>query len=158
MPRHDTFNDMNRKVNAMMKPAMIMVVALGLTCVPDVPAGENQAQAAAAASASGGYFDGVVGNHAYLVNISCSDLEQDYFRFLSDRTDAADSNGDGVIISGVQNGGEFALTIVDNGETYSTGRLENFSKNPNGATGSGTLHQDNSTLRFEGHFSVVCQR
>jgi len=105
-----------------------------------------------------GYFDGVVGDHAYLVNVSCSDLEQDYFRFLSDRTDAADSNGDGVIISGMQNGDKFVLTVINNGETFSTGRLENFKKNPAGATGSGRLYQDNSTGYLDSHFTVVCKR
>jgi len=149
---------MNPKVTTMMKLAMIMVFALGLMWFADVPAEENQAQAGASASPSGGYFDGVLGDHAYLVNINCSDLDQDYFRFLSDRTDSADSNGDGVIISGMQNGEKFILTIVDNGVTFSTGRLENFKKNPKGATGSGTLYQANSNASSEGHFIVVCQR
>jgi len=136
----------------MMKVTMTTVFALALACALDAAAEEAQSQQAAA----GSYFDGVVGDHAYLVNVRCRDLEQDYFRFLSDRTDAADSNGDGVIISGMQDGGKFILTVVDNGVKLSTGRLENFTKNPNGATGSGTLHQDGSTASLEGHFTVVC--
>jgi len=115
-------------------------------------------QPAAAAEPSGtGYFDGVVGDHAFLVNVSCSDLDKDYFRFLSDRTDAADSDGDGVIISGMQSGDKFVFTIVNNGEKLSTGRLENFKKNADGATGSGRLYRDNSTGYLETHFTVVCR-
>ncbi len=133
----------------MKKLTTILIPALGLfgisAAMADQPSGT-------------GYFDGVVGDHAFLVNVDCSDLEQDYFRFLSDRTDAADSNGDGVIISGMQNGDKFVLTVVNNGETFSTGRLENFKKNATGATGSGRLYQDNSTGYLETHFTVVCKR
>jgi len=113
---------------------------------------------AANGQAGTGYFDGVVGDHAFLVNIDCSNLEQDYFSFLSDRTDAADSNGDGVIISGMQNGDKFSLTVINNGESFSTGRLENFKKNATGATGSGRLYKDNSTTILESHFIAVCKR
>lgn len=134
----------------MTKLATKLILALGpvlglSTAMADQPSGA-------------GYFDGVVGDHAFLVNVSCSDLEQDYFRFLSDRTDAADSDGDGVIISGMQNGQKFVLSVTNNGETFSTGRLENFMKNASGATGSGRLYQDNSTGYLETHFTVVCKR
>lgn len=143
-------NRMNPKVTSMTKLTTILVLALG--SVGGIPS------AMAAQQPGTGYFDGVVGDHAFLVNVNCSDLEQDYFRFLSDRTDAADSNGDGVIISGMQNGDKFVLTVINNGETFSTGRLENFKKNANGATGSGRLYQDNSTAYLETHFTVVCKR
>jgi len=141
---------MNPEVATMTKLTTILILALGSmfgisAAMADEPAGT-------------GYFDGVVDDHAFLVNVTCSDLEQDYFRFLSDRTDAADSNGDGVIISGMQNGQKFVLTVINNGETFSTGRLENFKKNATGATGSGRLYQDNSTAYFETHFTVVCKR
>jgi len=134
----------------MKKLTRILVLALGP--MGGIPAAVADQQAGA------GYFDGVVGEHAYLVNVNCSDLEQDYFRFLSDRTDAADSNGDGVIISGMQDGEKFVLTVIDNGVTLSTGRLENFKKSADGATGSGRLYRDNSTEYAEGHFTVICKR
>lgn len=141
---------MNPGIATMTKLTTILILALGpvfglSTASADQPSGT-------------GYFDGVVGDHAFLVNVQCSDLEQDYFRFLSDRTDVADSNGDGVIISGMQNGEKFVLTVTNNGETFSTGRLENFKKNATGATGSGRLYQDNSTGYLETHFTVVCKR
>jgi len=140
---------MNPEVAAMTKLTTILIFTLG----------PMFGLATAMAQPSGsGYFDGVVGDHAFLVNVECSDLEQDYFRFLSDRTDVADSNGDGVIISGTQSGEKFVLTVINDGETFSTGRLENFKKNATGATGSGRLYQDNSTGYLETHFTVVCKR
>jgi len=140
---------MNPEVTTMKKLTTILILAQGLSAL---------STAMAEKPSGAGYFDGVVGDHAFLVNVDCSDLEQDYFRFLSDRTDAADSNGDGVIISGMQNGEKFVLTVTNNGETFSTGRLENFKKNETGATGSGRLYQDNSTGYLETHFTVICKR
>ncbi|MGA9574274.1 MAG: hypothetical protein WBS20_10045 [Lysobacterales bacterium] len=117
-----------------------------------------QAKSSAPAKPFGkGFFKGVVGERAYLVNVECSNLEQDYFSFKSDPSDVNDTNGDGLIISGMQNGEKFVLTIVDNGETFSVGRLANFNKTPDGAEGSGTLFQDNSTASFASHFSVKCR-
>jgi len=140
---------MNPKVTTMTKLTTILLPALSLM---------GGISSATADQPGTGYFDGVVGDHAFLVNVNCSDLEQDYFRFLSDRTDVADSNGDGVIISGMQDGDKFVFTVINNGETFSTGRLENFKKNATGATGSGRLYQDNSTGYLETHFIVVCKR
>jgi len=141
---------MNPEAAKMTKLTTILILALGWI--------SGLSMAMADQPAGSGYFDGVVGDHAFLVNVECSDLEQDYFRFLSDRTDVADSNGDGVIISGMQNGDKFVLTVINNGETFSTGRLENFRKSATGATGSGRLYQDNSTGYFDTHFTVVCKR
>ena len=142
----------------MMNLNTIMPLALALLCCSAATYAQEQAQPGIATASGNGYFDGVIGDHAYLVNVNCFDLQQEYFRFLSDRTDSADSNGDGVIISGMQNGQKFVLTVIDNGKTSSTGRLETFKKNQHGATGSGTLYQDNSTADIDSHFIVVCDR
>ena len=107
--------------------------------------------------AAGGMFDGKVGDRSYHVAVECSYLDQDYFTFKSDRTDVTDSNGDGLIISGMQNGHKFALTVIDNGVKYSAGRLDSFSKSDTGAEGSGTLFQDGSPDSFAAQFKVSCQ-
>lgn len=137
----------------MKKLKTMVVLTLGAMCGANAAMADQQPGAG-----SGGYFDGVVGDHAFLVNVRCADLDQDYFRFLSDRTDSADSNGDGVIISGMQDGDKFVLTVINDGVTFSTGRLENFKKNSTGATGTGRLYQDNARSYLETHFSVVCKR
>jgi len=121
--------------------------------------GESAAEASAtkgAAPGGGGSFSGRVGDQTYKVEVACKGLDQDWFMFLSDRTDHTDSNGDGLNISGMQNGDKFTLTIVDQGVTYSTGKLTMFSKDANGAQGSGALYQDNSRNSFDAEFTVIC--
>ena len=130
--------------------------ALILGCGDGTANPQSQAKPAAN-SAGGGMFDGKVGDRTYHVGVECSYLDQDYFTFNSDRTDATDTNGDGLIISGMQNGDKFVLTIVDNGLKFSAGRLDSFSKSDTGAEGSGTLFQDGSPDSFAAQFKVSCQ-
>ena len=121
--------------------------------------GESAAEVSAtkgAAPSGGGSFNGRVGDQTYKVEVTCKGLDQDWFMFLSDRNDSTDSNGDGLNISGMQNGDNFILTIVDQGVTYSGGMHANFSKNANGAQGSGSLWQDNSRNSFDAEFTVTC--
>lgn len=109
-----------------------------------------------AAPSGGGSFSGRVGEQIYNVEVACTGLDQDWFMFRSDRTDSTDSNGDGLIVSGMQNGDKFILTIVDQGVKYSAGKLAKFNKNANGAQGSGTLWQDGASSSFDAEFTVTC--
>jgi hypothetical protein len=117
--------------------------------------GSGESQDAAGQTASG-KFSGTVAGNTYQVAVSCDYFDQDYFQFKSDRTDASDSNGDGIVISGMQNNGKFVLTIMDSGTTFSTGNLSNFEKGDNKATGSGTLFEDGGTDTAEVQFSIDC--
>jgi len=130
--------------------------ALILGCGDGTANPETQAKPAAKPT-GGGMFDGKVGDRSYHLGVTCSYLDQDYFMFKSDRTDAVDSNGDGLVVSGMQNGDKFVLTVIDNGVTFSTGRLDSFSKSGTGAEGSGTLYQDGSPDSFAAQFTVNCQ-
>ncbi len=106
--------------------------------------------------AAAGNFSGNLADTEYNVAVICEYFDQDYFQFKSDQTDVTDTNGDGIVISGMQNNGKFVLTIIDGGTTYSTGNLSNFQKGDNAATGSGTLYEDGGTGTAEASFSVDC--
>lgn len=150
-----------------MKLGIIALVSCGLVvgCGNDVQDTEQTASSAAestpaptpASTRGSGSFTGRVGEKSYAVDVKCSSLKQRYFNFKSDQTDAVDSNGDGLIISGLQNTDDFILTIIDNGVTYWAPRLASFEKSDVGAQGSGTLMEERSLESFDAEFSVTCQ-
>jgi hypothetical protein len=72
-------------------------------------------------SSEKGKFTATIKNKTYKVDVTCSSFNQDYFTFLSDKTDVTDTNGDGLIISGFQDGKKMILTIIDNGKSLSSG-------------------------------------
>jgi len=111
---------------------------------------------APAATANPGTFTGTVGETDYKVEVRCEYFDQDYFTFMSDATDVSDTNGDGIIISGMQVGDKLVFTVTDNGKTYSVGRLASFSKGDNQAVGSGRVHEDGSTNSYDARFLVTC--
>ena len=132
--------------------SVTILIAIGITL-----AGCSQDDAdAPAATANPGMFTGTVGETDYKVEVRCEHFDQDYFMFNSDLTDASDSNGDGIVISGMQTRGKFIFTVIDNGKTYSVGRLASFSKGDNQAEGSGTVHEDGSTNSYDARFLVTC--
>lgn len=106
--------------------------------------------------APSGMFSGTLGDKHYEVAVNCRFFDTDNFMMNSDRTDTVDSNGDGIIISGMEDRGKFVLTIVDNGVTYSTGRLQNFVKGDNRAEGSGQLFEDDGRGTKNVEFVVTC--
>jgi hypothetical protein len=103
-----------------------------------------------------GLFAGAIDGDEYKVEVSCSYFDEDYFQFKSDKTDVSDSNGDGIVISGMETNGKFTLTIIDNGKTFSAGSLSDFSKGDNKATGSGKLYEEGEPGAHDVQFSVSC--
>lgn len=87
-----------------------------------------------------GSFKATMGDKEYEVDIVCSHLNASYFKFKSDKKVDVDSNGDGLIISGVEMNRRLILTIVDNGKKYQTKNLADWKKDSDGATGSGILY------------------
>ena len=104
-----------------------------------------------------GLFSGTVAGNEYKVEVSCSYFDQDYFQFRSDKTDVSDTNGDGIIISGMETNGKFALTIIDKGKTFSVGNLSNFSKGDSSAAGSGKMFEEGTADAHDVQFSVRCE-
>ena len=104
---------------------------------------------------STGMFSGIVAGKEYKVGVNCSDFDKDYFRFLSDRTDVSDTNGDGIILSGMENNGKLVLTIIDNGKTFSAGNV-NFTKGDNKVEGSGKLFEEVTAIAHDVQFTVTC--
>ena len=103
-----------------------------------------------------GSFTAELNGKSYQVEVECSYFDQEYFKFQSDKTDITDDNGDGIIISGFQKGEKLVLTIVDQGATFSTANITEWTKQNNGITGSGVLFEDGSTQQFETSFTVKC--
>ncbi len=111
--------------------------------------------ASAKVKKNSGMFTGTVAEKKYKVGVNCTDIDKDYFRFLSDRTDVSDTNGDGIVLSGMENNGKLVLTIIDNGKTFSAGNVK-FTKGNNNAQGSGKLFEQGGDAIHEVKFTVNC--
>ncbi len=96
---------------------------------------------------------------SYSVKIRCRSFDEDYFQFFSDKDDVTDSNDDGLIISGFQDGKKLNLTIVDNGKSLSTGNITDFDKVEalSVMKGKGLLFKENSAQTVTVTFSVECK-
>ena len=96
---------------------------------------------------------------SYSVKIRCRSFEEDYFQFFSDKDDVTDSNGDGLIISGFQDGKKLNLTIVDNGKSLSTGNITEFDKVKalSVLKGKGLLFKRGTAQTVTVTFSVECK-
>ena len=133
------------------KTSILMLVALS-ACGAD-EGGSNIAKTEQAA----GLFTGSLGEQNYEVSVNCRYLDEDYFVFRSDKDDATDSNGDGLIISGDQTGNALGISISDHGRWFSIGRVKTWAKTGNSVSGSGDLWEQgggNTTLPLT--FEVVC--
>lgn len=108
------------------------------------------------AQKNSGLFSGIVAGNEYKVGVNCSYFDKDYFQFKSDKTDISDTNGDGIILSGMENNGKFTLTIIDNGKTFSAGSLSNFTKGDDKAEGSGKLFEEGTAKAHDVQFTVTC--
>ena len=117
---------------------------------------ENDENGSSTAQKNSGVFSGIVAGNEYKVNVSCSYFDKDYFQFLSDKTDVTDTNGDGLIISGIEYSGKFNLTIIDNGKIFRIGNLSSFKKSDHIAEGSGQLFEEGTAVVHDVQFSVIC--
>ncbi len=94
---------------------------------------------------------------AYNVNIRCRSFDEEYFQFFSDKDDITDSNGDGLIISGFQDGKKLNLTIVDNGKSFSSGNITGFTKGHGILTAKGVLFKENTAETINISFFAKCE-
>lgn len=107
-----------------------------------------------------GLFKANMGDKQYEVGISCIGLDTAHYQFKSDNTRSIDSNGDDLVIAGVEIKKHLALTILDDGVLYSNGAQPvQWSKNSNGITGSGELYLSEGGLRhaYKTTFEVICK-
>ena len=109
-----------------------------------------------AEAAQSGQFKGRVGTKKYEMAVSCRNFDKSWFLFLSDETDYEDSNGDGIILSGMQDGERANFMIEDQGVLYGTVSMERFYKSANGARGAGTLRTADGGNEIGFDFSVDC--
>ena len=123
--------------------------------------GDEEKQAAPAQAYPGTFTGTLTGedfSKEYKVAVRCDEFDTDQFEIHSDRLDTVDSNGDGIIVSGLAfNRDKFIFSIKDQEKEFSTARLANVSKGDNGMEGSGPLWQDDARgAPVEVRFSVTC--
>lgn len=119
-------------------------------------AGCGDDPAADAGTLSAGRFQGTVDGIEYAVDVHCMAIDAQRFRFRSDRSDVADTDGDGLVITGTQTGDRFALTVMVGDVTHESTRLERFSRDTGSASGSGTMTREGAIGRVPVRFSVRC--
>ena len=130
---------------------ILLVMAAGLTI------GCSEKETSNTSSSSTGKFTATMADKKYDVAVNCSYFDTDNFTFRSDKTDATDSNGDGLIISGDQlSKTKLVLTVNDNGKNYSSPNIGNFNKKANGVNGSGKLFLEGSADAAEIKFNIDC--
>ncbi len=101
-------------------------------------------------------FKATLNGNKYALQVNCSNIDKDYFYFKSDKLDHIDNNGDGIVISGYQEGKNLAFTIIDDGKTYSTPKLNVWSKHKNRVMGGGKLYLEGTSKTFEVEFELDC--
>lgn len=80
------------------------------------------------------------------IDVSYSGYNSDYFQFKSDEDEKTDTNGDGYVVYGVQNGDKFKLSIIDlkNGKSYDSGNKITHVKKEDFFLGSGLMDELNT--------------
>jgi len=101
-------------------------------------------------------FKATLDGKEYALQVSCTNIDKDYFYFKSDKLDHIDNTGDGIVISGYQEGKKLAFTLIDDGKTYSTPKLNVWSKHKNKVMGGGKLYLEGTSKTFEVEFELNC--
>ena len=135
--------------------ALVLVACGAKEPVPEKK-GEMQPSLASSSDSSGGRFKATLGDAVYDLEVGCTGLDQDYFSFLSDKNDVTDSNGDGLVISGMQIGKNLILTIINQDDSWSAPSLAEWKKSSSGATGSGQVYLKSDSSLHEVVFEVTC--
>lgn len=117
---------------------------------------ETQSPLTSSSDSLGGRFKATLGDAVYDVEVECMAIDHDYFSFLSDKNDVADSNGDGMVISGMQVGQNLILTIINQDNSWSAPSLAEWNKSSSGATGSGQLYLESDSSLHGVVFEVTC--
>lgn len=91
------------------------------------------------------------------INVTYTGYNTEHFEFKSDEDDKTDTNGDGYVIFGKQDGKKFRLIILDfnSGKTYDSGNKINLSKQEEFFLGSGLLDETKEGGMFNISFWVV---
>ena len=120
---------------------------------------EEDAPAAAPAVApegNMGKFTGTIGEDKVELDVTCRFLDQPHFTFKSDTFDHKDSNGDGLVIAGMEHKGKLAFTYIVQDQTFSTGNLATFTKGDKKAAGEGEVVTEDASQRRAVKFEVTC--
>ena len=91
------------------------------------------------------------------IEVSYSGYNTDYFQFKSDEDEKTDTNSDGYVVYGMQEGNKFRLKIKDlkNGKTYDSGNKITHVKKEDFFLGSGLMDELNTHKTINISFWVV---
>jgi hypothetical protein len=103
-----------------------------------------------------GQFVGTIGEEKLELAVDCKYFDQPHFTFLSDKFDHKDSDGDGVVLSGMEHDGKFVLTYIVEGKTFSTPKLKEFAKKGKKASGEGVIDSEDFQQHRPVSFEVSC--
>lgn len=138
----------------------MLILTMILSCENDAKTDHVKDKSASAKTTNShinsGNFKATLGDTTYDISVKCLYLNEDYFIFDSDaRGGTEDTNGDGIIVSGNQDGKKLSLIIVDNGKSYSAGNIS-ISKSNNIASGTGTLFLQSGSEQSKVTYKVTC--
>lgn len=144
--------------------AMILSICFVASCgtADDDPtlsvAPDRSAVNASGENNDGGKISLTIDGASHSATVKCHVFEEGNLRFLSDNFGAADDDGDGLIITGVESlDGHLQLVVTMNGVVLRSERLNSFQREENGASGSGKLRMDgDSTNLVDVDVSVTC--
>jgi len=88
--------------------------------------------------------------------VKCSYFGENYFYFKSDDLETTDTNGDGIVINGHQQGSNMILTLMMNEKTYTAANM-GLQKREFIALGTGKLFSEDGTESFKTTYKVICQ-
>ena len=91
----------------------------------------------------------------YSSSVTCTYFEHDYFYFKSDKLETTDTNGDGIVINGHQQGNKMAFTLIVDDKEYSAANL-GVQKKENTALGAGKLFSGSES--FKTTYKVTCNQ
>ncbi|WP_066224597.1 hypothetical protein [Formosa haliotis] len=144
-------------MKAILCTIILAVLALGCQEKKEKQLVENNSVTSEKSVKDKSIFKATLGDKTYEVEIQCSYFNEDYFQFKSDKFDVGDSNGDGINISGFQDGKKLILSIEDQGVHYSSPGVLTWKKMNDSFTGEGELYEEGSVKKIKVKFSGECK-
>lgn len=99
-------------------------------------------------------FKATFNDKTYDVIVECAVVNETSFKFKSDHTEIFDSNGDGLVISGIQDKKVLSFSIIDGDKAYSINTISSWNNVDNFVSGKGTMLLVGTTKQFDVRFEL----